>query len=133
MRQDVSDNGNHLVVEFRWTKTIQKGERILEIPLFQIPGSSLCPVQAYRLMCEAISPLFMLPKHKMVNYRLYQSKLKESILKIDLNPENFTTHAFRRGFASLIFKVKTPADKIQLMGGWHSDAFFVVKGFSSSF
>ena len=85
--------------------------------MIQIPGSSLCPVRAYRLMCDAIpasadSPLCMLPKHKVVNFTLYQSKLKECILKIGLNPENFTTHAFRRGFASLLFKAKTPADKI---------------------
>ena len=128
LRQDISDKGDHLIVRFRWTKTIQKGERILEIPLVQIPGSSLCPVKAYREMCKAIpaaidSPLFVLSNHKVVNYRLYQSKLKQCIQKIGMDPASFTTHAFRRGFATLLFKAKTSADKIQLMGDWHSDAY----------
>ena len=128
LRQDISDKGDHLIVKFRWTKTIQKGERILEIPLIQIPDSILCPVKAYRSMCKAIpavadSPLFVLSNNKAVNYRLFQSKLKQCIHNIGLDSANFTSHGFRRGFATLLFKAKTPADKIQLMGDWHSDAY----------
>ena len=40
-----------------------------------------------------------------------------------MDPASFTTHASRRGFATLLFKAKTSADKIQLMGDWHSDAY----------
>ena len=32
LRKDVVDKGDYLVVHMRWTKTIQTGERILEIP-----------------------------------------------------------------------------------------------------
>ena len=128
LRQDVLDKGDFLIVKFRWTKTIQKGERILEIPLVQNSDSVLCPVKAYRLMCKAIpatadSPLFMMRDNKVVYYRHFQAKLKLCIQSIGLNPTNFTTHSFRRGFATLLFKAKTPADKIQLMGDWKSDAY----------
>ena len=92
LRQDVVDRGNYLLVSMRWTKTIQKrGERVLQMPLVRIPGSILCPVHAYRLMCEAIpaaldSPLFVLPKKKVVSYSMYQSKLKDCFHKIGKDP-----------------------------------------------
>ena len=135
LRQDVVDNGNYLLVSMRWTKTIQKGERLLQIPLVKIPGSILCPVHAYRVMCKVISaapdaPLFVLPKKKVVNYSMYQSKLKDCIQKIGKDPKLFSSHSFRRGFASLLFKAKVPADKIQLMGDWRSDAYKKYLAFS---
>ena len=135
LRQDVEDKGSHLLVTMRWTKTIQKGERILQIPLVPISGSILCPVLAYRRMCRAIpanldSPLFMLPNNKVVTYNMYQSKLKNSIQKIGKDPKNFSSHSFRRGFATLLFKAKVPADKIQLMGDWRSDAYKKYLSFS---
>ena len=80
-RQGVLDKRDFLIVKFRWTKIIQKGERILEIPLVQTSDSVLCPVKAYRLMCKASpatadSPLFMLRDNKVVYYRYFQAKLK---------------------------------------------------------
>ena len=136
LRQDVEDKGSHLLVTMRWTKTIQKGERILQIPLVPISGSILCPVLAYRRMCRRAipanldSPLFMLPNNKVVTYNMYQSKLKNSIKKIGEDPKNFSSHSFRRGFATLLFKAKVPADKIQLMGDWSSDAYKKYLSFS---
>lgn len=128
LRQDILDNKDHLVVTLKWTKTIQAGERILQIPLVQIPGSILCPVRAYRIMCKAIpaaldAPLFMLPGKIPVNYRLYQLKLREYIQKVGLNPQIFSTHSFRRGFATMLFKAKISEFKIMQMGDWHSDAY----------
>lgn len=135
LRKDVIDYENHLIVTMRWTKTIQKGERILQIPLVKMTDSILCPLRAYRLMCRFIpasadDPLFSLSHHKCVNYRLYQLKLKEYILKIGLDPKDFSSHSFRRGGATLLFKAKVPADKIQLMGDWHSDAYKKYLSFS---
>ena len=128
MRHDVVDKGNYLLVKMRWTKTIQKGERILEIPLVKIPDSILCPVRAYKAICKAIpaaadAPLFIMPQNRTVNYSMYQSKLKEYIQKIGKDPNIFSSHSFRRGFDTLLFRAKVPADKIQLMGDWRSDAY----------
>ena len=49
------DNGNYLLVSMMWTKTIQRGERLLQIPLVKIPGSILCTVHANMVMCKVIS------------------------------------------------------------------------------
>ena len=119
----------------RWTKTIQRGERILEIPLVKIPDSILCPVRAYKAMCKAIpsatdAPLFIMPQNRTVSYSMYQSKLKEYIQKIGKDPNSFSSHSFRRGFATLLFRAKVSADKIQLMGDWRSDAYKKYLSFS---
>jgi hypothetical protein len=44
-------------------------------------------------------------------------------LTIGLNSEDFSTHSFRRGFATYAFRLNLPADLIQLMGDWKSDAY----------
>lgn len=135
LRKDIKDCGDYLIVSMKWTKTIQKGERILQIPLVQIKDSILCPVRAYRLMCKIIptdpeSPLFVLPTGKVITYNLFQSKLKYFIQDIGLDATNYSTHSFRRGGATLLFKAKVPADKIQLMGDWKSDSYKKYLSFS---
>lgn len=60
-----------LLVTFKCTKTIQFGERLLQIPLHSIPGYPLCPVAAYRRMIELVParrscPVFLLPGHSAV-------------------------------------------------------------------
>jgi hypothetical protein len=50
-RGKVFINKGVAIVAFEWTKTIQSGERRLKIPLVNIPGSVLCPVNAYIRIC----------------------------------------------------------------------------------
>ena len=129
IRKDIVDSGSQLIVSFRWTKTIQKGERILQIPLVEIKDSILCPVNAYRNMLKVTpvssseSPLFLLSDGKIITYSMYQAKLRYFIKNIGLDESKFSSHSFRRGFSTLLFKAKIPADKIQLMGDWRSDAY----------
>lgn len=134
-RRDIQDYGDHLIISMKWTKTIQKGERILQIPLIQIQDSILCPVYAYRQMCRIIpanldSPLFILSNKRILTYYQYQAKLRYFIENIGLDASQFSSHSFRRGGATLLFKAKVPADKIQLMGDWHSDAYKKYLSFS---
>ena len=128
LKKDVTDRGEYLIVRFRWTKTIQYGERCLELPLIQIKDSVLCPVQAYHSMCkeEEISkdsPLFVLSNKKAVTYAQFQNKLRLCIRKIGLDPNCFSTHGFRRGGTTLAFRAHISSDKIKLMGDWKSDCY----------
>ena len=52
LREDVQICDNVLVVNIKWSKTIQFGERMLKIPLLEIPGSDLCPLKAFKSMCK---------------------------------------------------------------------------------
>ena len=108
LRENVQEFKHYLVVSMYWTKTIQKGERTLQIPLVRIKDSILCPVKAYKEMCKSIpasdqSPLFMLPNNRVVSYSLYQSKMRDCIKKIGLDPLQFSSHSMRRGAATLAF------------------------------
>ena len=96
IKKDIVDYEDHLIVTFRWTKTIQKGERILQIPLVEIKDSILCPVNAYRNLlkiipaCSSESPLFILPDGKIITYNMYQAKLRYFIRNIGLDETKFS-------------------------------------------
>ena len=54
LRSDVSEMGDNLLATLNWTKTIQLGERVLQTSLLSLPGSVLCPVQAYRNLIKSV-------------------------------------------------------------------------------
>ena len=64
-RSDIVFPSDGLLVTFHRTKTIQFGRR-LSLPLLSMPGSPLCPVRMFSLMCSLVpapsdSPAFVLP------------------------------------------------------------------------
>ena len=54
-------------------------------------------------------PLFSLSNKKCIWYSQYQAKLKGLIKKIGLNPDNYSSHSFRRRGCSYSFKSGVPA------------------------
>ena len=65
-RSDVVFTSDGLLVTFHHTKTIEFGRRHLSLPQLSMPGSPLCPVRMFSLMCSLIpapsdSPTFDLP------------------------------------------------------------------------
>jgi hypothetical protein len=46
-RKNIIVHIDYLVIKIAWSKTIQFGDRKLEIPLVKIPNSPFCPYQAY--------------------------------------------------------------------------------------
>ena len=128
LRKNVSIEANYIIVSMNWSKTIQFGERVLQTPLIQIPGSVLCPVTAYFTMCEKVKaksedPLFSLPSGKCITYSKFQSKLRELISKLQINPDMYSSHSFRRGGSTWAFESGVPSDLIQFQGDWRSDAY----------
>ena len=66
LKKNVEVHKSCLMVHMNWTKTIQTGDRILQIPLVPIKDSILCPVSAFKKICKLIptteeSPLFVFP------------------------------------------------------------------------
>ena len=129
LRKDMLvDHTEFLLVTFNWSKTIQFGERLLMSPLVRFKDQRLCPVKAYRdLIKLGIShpagALFALPDGNCITYYLFQKKLRDCISHLNLDPSLFSTHSFRRGFATLAFQSNVSPDKIQLLGDWKSDAY----------
>ena len=112
-RGDVQEFPNYLLVHFRWTKTIQFGNRTLIIPLLAMPSSNFCPVRAYHNMCNLnpgspTSPAFVVNVNGntcALNYVQFQRKLKSLIHEIGLDPNLFSSHSFRRGELLLLIKL----------------------------
>ena len=122
------DHDNFLLVKFDWSKTIQFGERSVLTPLISLIDKRLCPVLAYRKLLSlelthCRGALFTLPDGRCVTYFLFQKKLRNCIANLNLNPEEFSTHSFRRGFATLAFQSNIPPELIQFLGDWKSDAY----------
>ena len=135
LRGDIESLGNVLIVHINWSKTIQFGQKILKLPIVEIPGSVLCPIKAFNKMCEMVparpsDPLFSLPNNKCVTYYQYQKRLRYFIQKIGLNPEEFSTHSFRRGETSYAFRSKVPVELIKMHGDWKSDCYQQYLSFS---
>ncbi len=80
-RFDIKVASKGLLITFRWTKTIQFGQRVLKVPLVAMPQPCLCPLKAYQNMLNLVpadpqAPAFSLPSTtniKPVTYRFLQT------------------------------------------------------------
>ncbi len=86
-RANIKINSHCLLVEIKWSRTIQFSQKLLLIPLLAMPGSSLCPVAAFSNMVKLVpgypSDLpFMLRKGQAkvpATYNKLQSNLKKRV------------------------------------------------------
>ena len=123
---------NALWVTFRWSKTIQYGQRSFTIPVQAIPGSPLCPLSAFKEMVRRIpargnEPAFLIvDSHQRTPYTYWRwmEKLKATIAATGRDPTLYSTHSFRRGGATFAFQAGVPVEAIKLMGDWSSDAVY---------
>ena len=137
-RHDIIMGSNGVLVQFRWTKTIQFGQRVLKVPLVAIPGSPLCPLVALRNMIRLVpgsgeDPAFMIKEHGLpipISYAALQKFIKACIASVGLEPESFSSHSFRRGGATWAFRSDVPADLIKVHGDWASQAYMRYLDFS---
>ena len=89
-------------------------------------------------MCRVIpasddSPAFVLRKHSRlvpVTYPQFLSKLRYIINKSGRVSELYSSHSFRRGGATFVFRSHTPSELIQSHGDWENDAYKVYLEFS---
>ena len=99
------------------SKTIQYKERIQRIPVWEAPGSPLCPVTALRLYVERAglgqeSFLFDFTYRKMV------TSLKQLCVKARLQGD-YSTHSLRRGSATYLATF-LPLHEVKRYGDWKS-------------
>lgn len=129
LRKDITMIGENLCVTMRWSKTIQFGQRLLKTPLLKLQSSILCPVNAYQKMLEFIpitridQPLFVLKNEKIVTYYMFQKRFRYILSELGYDSSKFSSHSFRRGFATFAFRSNIAADEIQILGDWHSDVY----------
>ena len=130
-RRDVSLHDEFMLVHFKWSKTRQFGHS-RNVPIFTIPGSSLCPVKAFYNMCKIVKlrenqPAFCyLDKtfHSVtLTYSKFQAMLRCTIDKTGRDGSLYSTHSCRRGSCSMAFKCNVPSELIKFHGDWLSSAY----------
>ena len=60
---------------------------------------------------------------KCVTYNSFTRHLKNLLVKIGLNPDSWSGHSFRRGGASLLYRLGIDPLTIQACGDWSSDTY----------
>ena len=121
-----------LVVNLRWSKTIQYRERALLCLLPKLPGHPLCPVTALAA-AFALDPLphregpaFWLSHigvWKPLTYPTFLTRFRTLLSALGRDPASFAAHSFRRGGASWAFAQGLPGEFIKILGDWRSQAY----------
>jgi len=127
-----------VIVTISWTKTLQDGSRVLNIPLKTIPGSILCPKGCLLKICQiskgsghdhlfayATDSGLQIPSRYQFTQFL-RSKLK----KCGFQSKLFSGHSLRRGGATWAFRKGVSTELIKSHGDWASDAYFAYLEFS---
>lgn len=129
-RRDIQVHADHLVISFNWSKTNQFHQRIVSIPVSEIPGSILCPVTAFKTLLHMVpasgtAPAFIYsisPVH-FFHHESFSRAIKDAISQIGLDSSRFSGHSFRRGGATFAFASDVPSELIKLHGDWRSSAY----------
>ena len=117
-------------LNIRRTKTIQFSERILVLPFVHCPGSSICPVEAVKNLLylspnDPKLPLFWYrDKGRIVwwCHKTFTNRLRCLLKRAGYKADMYSCHSFRRGGASLAFKLGLSRTEIKKRGDWRSHA-----------
>jgi hypothetical protein len=129
LRTDVVVKHNGLLLNLKWTKTLQGAHRPITIHLPRIQGSVLCPTQAFVQMVSTqpaatvTTPLLMY-QSRVVTTRLLAREFQRLIRLLGLPPSTYTLHSLRKGGATLCHSLGLPLDQIKAHGTWSSDAVY---------
>lgn len=132
-RGDIFECRAGLLVLFKWSKTIQFGERRFMLPLVRLENSPLCPVAMYLRMIRFYpappsAPAFTYSSRKDIFVSVHKGEfitfLRAKLALAGVSfPHLYRGHSFRRGAASFAFRSGVPGELIQNFGDWASDAY----------
>ena len=126
-RNAVSFEQNVAIVGVTWSKTIQFRNKLLEVPLFQIPNSPLCPVTVLRALLSLPGkkhhPLFALRGGIPFTYAQFQRKFKQTLKLAGYNSSLFSSHSMRRGGCAFAHRSGVSESLLQVQGDWASQSF----------
>lgn len=119
--------GGHIVI--KWGKALQsRGQfQVVQIPCLH--ASVICPVTALKqyfaqCMLHKNQPMFCYTSGQPVTQSNVRNALATVIRHLNLPPDLFTFHAFRRSGATLAFNNNVQLQNIQVHGGWRSAAIW---------
>ena len=121
-----------LEILVRWTKTVQRKEYVLKVPLVAMHGHPLCPVAAVQAVFALTrdrprqGPVFYRADKKGLTpilYKWFLARLRELLKGLGCEPSEFGSHSLRRGGASWALRCGLQSDVIKVLGDWKSQAY----------
>ena len=124
----VDSDSNMVFVHVTFSKTIHFGQRDLVIPIPGNGDAAMDPVRHLKALfslypCPAESPVFSYSKDKCITYSGFTTSLKQLLKKAGYEPSHYSGHSFRRGGATLLYKLGASILQIQASGDWSSQCF----------
>ena len=128
LRRHIKIEQDMVYVHCTFSKVIQFGQRDLVIP---IPGNSdpaMDPVRHLSALfssvdCHLDSPAFSHGPSKFITYSTFTTSLKKLLTKAGYSPSLYSGHSFRRGGATLLYRLGATILQIQASGDWASQCF----------
>lgn len=139
-RRDIVIHKGYLVVNVRSTKTLLKGEKVLQIPIFPVEDHvfdvySRLLYHIQTVPADGMSFLFLKKTTwgtEPLMYKQVLSYIKTLVKGINLDPNNIGLHSLRRSGASFLHCIGIPLEDIRMAGDWRSMAvlLYLVNPFS---
>ena len=129
-KQDVHVSNNNLIINSKWSKTMQAFDqnRALTIPMAEDPR--LCVIRSYRAHLQAAptryqgQPLLVFPDtYKPVTTSWLTARFRDIIKILDLEPANHSLHSLRRSAATNAYHQDCDHLQVQRFGAWSSEAY----------
>ena len=133
-RRDLRIGDITILVDLKWTKTVQNTGRKLQLPLLPLVSDKICAIAWLKRMVKLVpgkaeSPLFMIPSQRdssqmvPLTYKKLGDQLKSWAIKVKGSKDGWTLHCLRRGGATWCFNIDVSSEAIRLMGDWAGDSY----------
>ena len=127
-RADVSGDGEQIRVPHKWAKNWQRCARSEDFTLSALPGSPVCPVQAFRRVlshrpASSRAPLLIIATGAPLSLNYLNAAWSAAIRVLGLTRCGYTLHSVRRGAATAIQPHVHDEEHIKIYGRWKSNAY----------
>ena len=119
-----------MMIEIRWSKTIQFRQKVLRLPVLPVNNKAICPVFWMHYLINRIpagpkDPVLAIPGTGglalLANQLIY--RFRKWLILIGKNPAIYTLHSLRRGGATFAYQSNIEAEMIKLLEDWASDLY----------
>ena len=120
-----------MMIEIRWSKTIQHKQKILRLPVLPTKNKAICPVFWMHYVIQRIPVAPHQPVLALVagnnNLALSANQLigrfRKWLTLIGEEPSIYTLHSLHRRGATFAYQSNMEGEMIKLMGDWASDTY----------
>ena len=120
------ENSHFMLVQIRFSKTDQHG-RGTTLKIKENKTEGTCPVKAMetylRVRPKEKGPLFRHKDGSPLSRYQFNAVLKKALLESGVGANQYGTHSFRIGAATMAALKGIPPEQIMTMGRWRSDAY----------